>query len=60
MNGLSVSESSLSSKQLSDNDDEPDSQEVLISEANIRRMLRMRINKLKNERCQNLNPQRNF
>ena len=32
MNGSSVSESSLYSKQQSDNDDEPDLQEVLISE----------------------------
>ena len=35
MNGSSVSEPSLCSKQLSDNDDEPDSQEVLIYESHI-------------------------
>ena len=40
MNGSSVSEPSLSSKQLSDNDNEPDLQEVLISEARIRPMLK--------------------
>ena len=60
MNGSSVSEPSLCSKQLSNSDDEPDLQEVLISEAHICRMLRMRINKLKNERHQNLSHQRNF
>ena len=60
MNGASVSESSSSSKQLSDNDDEPDLLEVLKSEASICQMLRMRINKLKNERRQNLSHQRNF
>ena len=53
MNGSSVSEPSLCSKQLSDNDGEPDLQAVLISEAYICRMLRMRVNKLKNERRQN-------
>ena len=58
--GSSLSKSSSSSKQLSDNDDEPDLQEALISEARIRQMIRMRINKLKNERRQNLNHQRNF
>ena len=60
MSGTSVSESSLSLKQLSDIDDEPNLQEVLTSEACICQMLRMRINKLKNERRQNLNHQRNF
>ena len=60
MNSSSVSESSFSSKQLSDNEDKPDLQQVLISEACICRMLRMRINKLKNERHQNLNHERNF
>ena len=58
--GSSLSKSSSSSKQLSDNGDEPDLQEALISEARIRQMIRMRINKLKNERRQNLNHQRNF
>ena len=33
INGSSVSEASLSSKQLSDNDDGPDLQEILTSEA---------------------------
>ena len=33
MNGSSLSEPSLSSKQCSDNDDEPDLREVLMSEA---------------------------
>ena len=60
MNGSSQSKPSLSSKQLSNNDDEPYLQEVLISEACICQMNRMRINKLKNERNQNLNHQRNF
>ena len=60
MNGLSISEPSLLTKQLSDNDDEHDLQEVLISEACICQILRMRINKLKNERHQNLSHQRNF
>ena len=60
MNGSSCPEPSLSSKQLSDNEDEPDLQEVLISEARIRRLLRMRINKLKNERHQNVNHERKF
>ena len=40
---------------LRDNDDEYDLQKVLISEADSRQMIRMRINKLKNERTQNLN-----
>ena len=43
MNGSSPSKPSLSSKQLSDNDDEPDLQGVLISEACICRMIRIRI-----------------
>ena len=60
MNGSSHPEPSLSSKQLSDNEDEPDLQKVLISEARIRRLLRMRINKLKNERRQNVNHERKF
>ena len=60
MNVSSVSESSLSSKQLSDNVNEPDLQELLISEACICRLLRIRIDKLKNERRQNLSHQRNF
>ena len=60
MNGSSQPEPSLPPKQLSDNEDEPDLQQVLISEARIRRMLRMRINKLKNERRQNVNHERKF
>ena len=60
MYGSSASEPSLSSKQLSDNDDEPDLQEVLISGSLICQILRMRINKLKNKKRQNLNHQRNF
>ena len=44
MNDSSLSKQSSSSKQLSDNDDEPDFQEVLISEALIHQMIRMRIN----------------
>ena len=35
MNDLSISKPSSSSKQLSDNDDEPNLQEVLLSEARI-------------------------
>ena len=50
MNGSSQSKPSLSSKKLSDNEDKPILQQVLISEACICQMLRMRINKLKNER----------
>ena len=49
MNDSSLSEPSLSSKQSSDNDDEPDLQEVLISEAHIHQMIKIRINELKNE-----------
>ena len=60
MNGSSISEPSLSSKKMSDNDDKPDLREVLMSEALICQILRMRINKLKNERRQNLSHQRNF
>ena len=60
MNGSSQPEPSLCPKKLSDSEDEPDLQKVLISEARIRRLLRMRINKLKNERCQNVNHERKF
>ena len=60
MNDSSEPEPSLSSKKLSDNEDEPDLHQVLISEARICRLLRMRINKLKNERRQNVNHERKF
>ena len=60
MNDSSEPEPSLSSKKLSDNEDKPDLHQVLISEARIHQMLRMRINKLKNERRQNLNHERKF
>ena len=43
-----------------DNDNKPDLQEILISEVRICQMLRMRINKLKNEIHQKLSHQRNF
>ena len=45
MDGSSVSEPSLFSKQLSDNDDEPDLHEGIISEACICWMIIIRINK---------------
>ena len=60
MSGSSQPEPSLCPKQLSDSEDEPDLEQVLISEARIRRLLRMRINKLKNERRQNVNHERKF
>ena len=44
MNDSSLSIPSSSSKQLRDNDDEPDLQEVHMSEARICQMIRMRIN----------------
>ena len=50
MNDSSATETSSSSKELSDNEDEPDLQEVLKSENLIRQMIRIRINKFKNER----------
>ena len=45
---------------MNENDDKLDLQEVIISEALICHMIRMRINKLKNERRQNLNHLRKF
>ena len=60
MSGSSRPEPLLCPKQMSDSEDEPDLEQVLISEARIRRMLRMRINKLKNERRQNVNHERKF
>ena len=60
MSGSSQPEPSSCPKQMSDSEDEPDLEQVLISEARIRRMLRMRINKLKNERRQNVNHERKF
>ena len=46
MNDSFLSQSSLSSKQLSDNYNQPDLQKVLISKTCICQMIRMRINKL--------------
>ena len=60
MNDSSLAKPSSSSKDLSNNDDEPDSQEVLISEASICQMIRIRLNRLKNERRQNVNHQKMF
>ena len=60
MNGSSLSEPSLCSKQMSNNDDEPDLQEVHTSEACISHIIRMRINQVKNEKCQNLDHERKF
>ena len=48
------------SKESTDNDDEPDLQQVLLYEARLRQKIRMRINKLKNERRQNINHERKF
>ena len=47
MNDSSLSKPTLSSKQLGDNDDEPDLQEALVFGAHICQMIRMRINKFK-------------
>ena len=60
MNGSSWSKPSLSLKQLSGDHDEPGLLEFLTSEACIHQMIRMRINKWKNERRQYLNHQSKF
>ena len=48
MNNSFLSKLSFFSKELSNNDNEIDLQELLVSEACIRRMIMMRIKKLKN------------
>ena len=55
-----VTKTASDPKESSDNEDEPDLQQVLLYEACLRRMIRMRINKLKNERRQNINHERKF
>ena len=59
MNGA-VTKTASYSRESSDNEDESDLQQVLLCEANLCQMIRMRINKLKNERLQNINNERKF
>ena len=54
---LSATEKSYFSKDLSDNDEEPDLQKVLISKACICQMIKMKINGLEIERRMNFNHQ---